>query len=168
MRWWRWGDPLAHNSRHGMSVSDRFWDQVTKGDSCWEWLGSTSRGYGLFALATDDGRVTMQAHRFAYADLVGPIPEGLQLDHLCRNRRCVNPSHLDPCDNRTNSLRGFSASALNARKTHCIHGHELTEENTYRKPDGGRQCKPCRRETDRERRARRSGSATSPQRQPSC
>ena len=153
MRWSRTGDPEAVRRVVGLTDSQRFWQYVSKSEGCWHWKGTTSKGYGLFATGAAGRRVTVQAHRFAYEDTVGPIPDGLQLDHLCRVRHCVRPAHMDPVDNRTNSLRGFSVSALNARKTHCINGHEFTLENTYQKPDGGRQCKTCRRATDRRRRS---------------
>jgi hypothetical protein len=76
-----------------MNTSERFWAKVYRGDDCWEWLAAKSTaGYGRFKVAGG----LVQAHRFAYEDIVGPIPDGLQLDHLCRNRACVNPDHLEP------------------------------------------------------------------------
>jgi hypothetical protein len=134
-----------------MTESDRFWDQVDTTGICWDWQGSTSDGYGLFGRSD---RHVQQAHRYAYEDLVGPIPDELQLDHLCRNRRCVNPDHVEIVTNRINALRGFGVSGINARQTHCIHGHPFDEANTYYKPDGGRQCRACRRETDKSERRR--------------
>lgn len=112
------------------NVLDRFWKKVKKTDSCWEWLVSkTKGGYGQFNL---DGKGDMRyAHRLSYEFLVGPIPKGMQLDHLCRNRGCVNPEHLEIVDNKTNSLRGISEPAKNARKTHCIAGHPLSGKNLY-------------------------------------
>jgi hypothetical protein len=80
--------------------------------------------------------------------LVGPIPEGKQLDHLCRNRACINPEHLEPVTAKENILRGESFSAKNARKTHCIHGHELSGDN-LRILKHGRVCLECRRTKDR-------------------
>lgn len=83
---------------------------------CWEWIGTlSSEGYGRFEKDL--------AHRVSYRRSVGPIPEGLQLDHLCRNRRCVNPEHLEPVTGRINTLRGETLPAMNAAKTECIHGH---------------------------------------------
>lgn len=158
MRWNRTGDPEKVRSRHGMTESDRFWDQVEKRDGHWLWTGGKSSGYGLFGRS--DGR-TQQAHRFAWEDLIGPIPDGLVLDHLkdrCGNRACVKvlsdesgPNHLEPVTSYENWRRGTSFSTINLASTHCIHGHEFTEENTYTKPDGGRQCKACRRITDKNR-----------------
>lgn len=84
------------------------------------------------------------AHRAAYQYLRGPIPDGLQLDHLCWVRRCVNPAHLEVVTARVNTLRGENPAAQNARKTHCHRGHPFDEANTYWRPDGGRDCKACR------------------------
>jgi hypothetical protein len=96
------------------------------------------------------------AHRWAYEFLRAEIPEGLHIDHLCRNRACVNPWHLEPVTNRVNGLRGESVAAQHARKTHCIRGHEFTTENTYPIKNGkGRGCRECSRIKDRERAPRR-------------
>lgn len=124
---------------------ERFWEKVTPGEGdCWEWLGAkNSAGYARLAI----GRGHVRAHRFAFELLVGPIPEGLVLDHLCRNRGCVNPKHLEPVTTE-NVRRG------EAVKTHCIRGHELTDENVYvKKNDGQRRCRLCRNAWHRARRA---------------
>jgi hypothetical protein len=125
-------------------IEARFWAKVEKTDTCWVWSAAKISGYGAFKL---DGRA-IRAHRFAYELLVGPVPEGLPLDHLCRNRACVNPAHLEPVTHRVNILRGEGACAVKARQTHCIHGHEFTLENTYLK-SGKRQCRTCRRSATR-------------------
>jgi hypothetical protein len=83
------------------------------------------------------------AHRVAYEIYRGPIPEGLVLDHLCRNRQCVNPSHLEAVENRTNILRGTGFAAHHARKSHCPQGHEYGTENTYLDKGGMRHCRAC-------------------------
>lgn len=114
-------------------------------DECWVWGGALNvNGYGAFRSSGKDPR-NIRAHRFAYEMLVGPIPDGMELDHLCRNRPCCNPAHLEPVTGRVNIMRGKGAPAENARKTHCPEGHEYTEENTYISPsDGWRQCVACR------------------------
>lgn len=112
---------------------------------CWQWdVLRPDTGYGDFY----DGRAWL-AHRWSYEHHVGPIPEGLEIDHLCRNRGCVNPAHLEPVTPRENTHRGFGPSAQCARQTHCKRGHEFTDENTYRYPHGARACRTCKREHDR-------------------
>lgn len=131
---------------------DQFWSTVDKDGPvpdyrpelgpCWVWTATRlSSGYGSFRF---DGR-SLRAHRVAYELAVGPIPAGLYLDHLCRNRPCVNTAHLEPVTNQENTLRGYGAPAVNARKTHCQHGHEFTPANTYTFPNGRRECRTCKR-----------------------
>lgn len=96
----------------------------------------------------------MGAHRYAYEHFIGPIPEGLQVDHLCRVRNCVNPDHLEAVTCRENVLRGDGVAAANARATHCPQGHAYDEANTYTWTNGGRHCRACARIKTREQRAR--------------
>lgn len=152
MRWKRHGDPLATSRIVGDDAA-RFWSHVDKnGDGgCWNWTGSLdTRGYG----STRIGARMVRAHRHAYETSIGPIPDGLDLDHLCRNRPCVNPEHLEPVPRRVNTLRGISPHANNARKTHCTNGHEFTPENIRLTPSGHRSCWECRRTWERKRRTR--------------
>jgi hypothetical protein len=129
----------------------RFWAKVEKTDSCWLWrAASDTKGYGRFY----DGHSIAAAHRVSYELLVGPIPDGLCIDHLCRVPACVNPSHLEPVTNRENVLRGTGFAARLARKTHCKHGHEFTPENTGSHRGHGRRCRTCAREESRANRAR--------------
>lgn len=110
---------------------------------CWLWMRTlTGAGYGGQSLF---GKKRL-AHRISYELLRGPIPAGLQIDHLCRCRSCVNPDHMETITRRENILRGMSPLAINARKTHCRHGHEFTAENTYvcdNRGSLGRMCKRC-------------------------
>lgn len=135
-------------------AEDRFWVKVVEADSgCWLWTGfADGGGYGRFT--PFHGMSPALAHRFAYEYVVGKIPEGRQIDHLCRNRLCVNPAHLEPVTARENTLRGETVSARNARKKRCVNGHAFDDENTYRRPTGGRGCKECSRERVRARRRR--------------
>lgn len=117
---------------------------------CWIWIGSAVRirdkvEYGKFGLIGGRNGKQTWAHRFAYEFLVGPIPDGLTIDHLCRFTLCVNPRHLEPVTSKVNTLRGNSTSAIHARATHCSHGHPFSEENTCITPSGARQCRACRR-----------------------
>lgn len=131
----------------------RFWGNVSRDPDtgCVMWLGFLDpAGYGRFKV----GEKIVGAHRFAYEFLVGPIPDGLHLDHLCRTPACVNPLHLEPVTPAVNTLRGMGSPAQNARKTHCIHGHEFTPENTIHHPGGRRECRECRNAIQRQRRRR--------------
>lgn len=159
-RWRRTGDP--EKLLRPRAISDPaayFWTKVDKAGAvpahrpdlgpCWLWTGTVSRkGYGHHGW---EG-ATRITHRIAYQLVVGPIPEGLELDHLCRNRACCNPDHLEAVTHAINALRGISANAINARKTHCLRGHEFTPENT-RIDSFGRHCRACRRVRDAEKRA---------------
>lgn len=124
---------------------------------CWIWKGAVHRakhaGYGL--VIRKGKRIFM--HRWFYERFKGPIPDNLQIDHLCRVRACVNPDHLELVTSRENTLRGNGASAVNARKTHCPQGHAYSEENTYRRPNGNRKCRICKREAKRKARLIRPG-----------
>jgi hypothetical protein len=131
-------------------------------NGCWLWSGQIDVGrYGVVRAA--DGKVH-KAHRVAYEAYVGPIPDGLTIDHTCHStdtkcaggptcmhRRCVNPAHLEPVTMRVNALRGNTTAAKHAAKTHCPQGHEYTPENTYSSPKRGeRDCRKCRRVHGRE------------------
>lgn len=130
----------------------RYWNKVAKiADGCWNWTGSgRGHGYGGFTIGDDD----VYAHRVSFMLFYGAIPPDRELDHLCRNRRCVNPSHLECVNHRENVLRGLAGSH-NSIKTECVRGHGFTPENTYIKPNGTRQCRACRRSSDTKRRKQR-------------
>lgn len=113
-------------------------------DGCWEWTAyRNDDGYGRFNI----DNTQRFAHRLAYQHLVGEVPEGTELDHLCGNRGCVNPEHLEPVTHRENVLRGNAPAAQQARQTHCKRGHELDGENLYVEPNGRRRvCRTCKRD----------------------
>jgi hypothetical protein len=139
-----------------VTVEIRFWEKVDDSGDCWEWLAARNpNGYGAFRV---DGQMR-RAHRVAYELIVGPIPPGLRLDHLCRNRGCVNPEHLEPVTQRENIIRGVGpamAAAHQQAKTHCPQGHPYSPENTYYyAPTNGRHCRECSRQRCRRRRAQR-------------
>lgn len=120
----------------------RFWNKVEKTETCWIWKASDQgNGYGQFWT----GKRVMVAHKFLYELMKGPVPIGLVLDHLCRNRRCVNPDHLEIVTFKENLLRGKFADGRFRRSNFCKNGHEYTVENTWRYPLG-KKCRICNKE----------------------
>jgi hypothetical protein len=138
---------------------DRIWANVEKTATCWLWTAKKvdGKGYGQIVLSGHHGK-TAQVHRVVYEALVGPIPEGLQLDHLCRVRRCCRPNHLEPVTQTENQRRGFGFAGVNARKTHCAQGHPFDDANTIIRKRGGRDCRICARAAWRQYGAKRKAS----------
>jgi hypothetical protein len=140
---------MTYKARAVRPIADRIRANVAEIDGCWLYQGALqANGYALVSLGrTAEGRDYL--HRVTYRDAHGEIPAGMDIDHLCRNRACCNPEHLEAVSRRVNLLRGNTITAANAAKTHCKRGHEFTEDNT--RHDGrGRQCRTC----DRIRRGR--------------
>lgn len=125
----------------GLPPGDWFMQRVAVLPSgCWEWQGGKRNEYGHVNYRQ---RAIGPAHRVAYELLIGPVPDGKQIDHLCRTTLCVNPVHLEPVTQRENILRGVSFSAVNARKTHCPKGHPYSGTNVRIRADGARRCLTC-------------------------
>jgi hypothetical protein len=143
-------DPAAEHHRLVSKIASaaKNTDPTT---GCWIWAGAITAGYGR---VKRNGRTDM-AHRVAYELHVGPIPAGLHLDHLCRNRACVNPAHLEPVTRRTNILRGVGPTATNFLKAQCVNGHDLAIARVT--ADGRRDCRLCR--NIRKAEARRAAKA---------
>lgn len=120
---------------------------------CWLWKGNHSKGYGRFLVQSADQQ-TIASHRFAYLAFVGKIPEGLELDHLCRNTRCCNPEHVEPVTREENLRRSDVALGIRSAATHCASGHEFTKANTYIRTSGRRACKECNRRRHQSTRGR--------------
>jgi ribosomal protein L24E len=138
------------SSERSIPTFDRWASKIVRTESgCWEWAGSVDGGgYGHLKVGRrGKTKKTIKTHRFAFEEFRYPVPMGLELDHLCRNRRCSNPFHLEPVTRRENVLRGTGMGARHAAKTHCDGGHELTPENSYSPPGRPhwRQCRICRR-----------------------
>lgn len=152
-RWIRHGDPTAGGPRR-MRGDDlvRLLSKAHKTDHCWIFTGQiNNKGYGLIWFRGSK----RAAHVVAYELLVGPIPTGLELDHLCRNTKCIRPEHLEPVTHAENQRR------LSLAQTHCRRaGHAYTADNTYREPvTGRRRCRTCARIADARRAPRRKGYA---------
>lgn len=142
------GEVLAPSMK--VESMERFWQKVEKTERCWLWRGAVdNNGYGRFRL---NGK-TVYAHRLAYKLSVHSIETDMTLDHLCRNRQCVNPDHLEQVTNKENILRGQAPSAKAARRTTCLNGHVYDDANTYWRKNGQRVCRVCHR--DEMRRTRR-------------
>ena len=128
------------------SIEERFWEKVNKTDSCWIWTGAVNhKGYGFFKSPS-----TPVAHRYSYEITFGKIPDGYQIDHLCKVRNCVRPDHLEAVTPKENNSRS-GCWDINKNKTHCPRGHEYTDDNTYVQKKGSRVCKECARVLGRER-----------------
>jgi hypothetical protein len=146
-RGWRKGEPTAFargHTKNGLPVRGRLLAGIVYMGDCWLWQGAQKDGYGLIRVA---GRMR-SAHRASYETFVGPIPPGLEIDHLCRNHACIYPAHLEPVTHGENVRRGSAPTADNARKTHCLRGHPLSGDNLYIFFQNGkksRACKACRK-----------------------
>lgn len=131
------------------TLQERLWRFIDASGDCWEWVGEQAKGgYGRISTGSAGRRTHTLAHRAVWETLVGPIPDGLTIDHLCRNRRCVNPDHLEPVTFRENCLRGYGVGARAARKTHCPKGHAYAGTNLVG-TERHRECRSCRRERER-------------------
>ena len=138
-------DIFAKNT-WGNSVADK----IDATGDCWEWVGPLhGGGYGHKYYR---GRF-WSTHRLVWSALVGPIPDNMDIDHLCRNRQCCNPDHLEVVTRSTNLLRGIRNGYQ--KKTHCPHGHEYSNENTFVNVRGSRECRTCRRQKNKQRSTRR-------------
>lgn len=133
-------------NRYKMPAKERFETHIKKlDDGCWMWTGKINKntGYGQHGVYKNAIRKDYLAHRYSYELYIGKMPNGFCIDHLCRNRWCVNPDHLEPTTLKENVLRGIGVCAINHQKIHCIHGHLLSGKNLYITPDNRRQCKVC-------------------------
>jgi hypothetical protein len=131
--------------------AERFWEGVDKNGPNGCWIRGGHRNHHGYSMGSMDGK-QQAAHRISYKLCVGSIPEGMQIDHLCRNRVCVNPDHLEAVTPRQNQLRSpLTVSGQNARKTHCPKGHPLSGKNLYVTPKGIRHCRWCNRLRNRAR-----------------
>ena len=135
----------------------RFWAKVATNTNgaCWPWLAcrTSNGGYGKFRI---NGK-TFRAHRVAYILQRGDIPNGMTLDHLCRNTACVNPAHLEVVTSRDNTIRGIGPAAQHARATQCCQGHQYDLINTVYRKNGQRDCRTCKLVSQRAYDARQSG-----------
>lgn len=137
----------------GSSVMDKLMTyHEVMADGCWKWTRATNLGYGRINVGNG---IIRQAHRVSYEEFIGPVPSGLVLDHLCRNRACINPAHLEPVTNKENIIRGTGFCAVNAAKTSCLRGHPLAGENVRISRNGERLCRTCARAYEAGRRMKK-------------
>jgi hypothetical protein len=149
-RWVRHGSPTAGGPMRIADPTQRLLAKIEKTETCWLWRGQVNnKGYGLFWLNGSK----RAAHVVSFLLHGGHIPDGLELDHLCRVTLCVRPDHLEPVTHAENQRR------MGLARTQCIHGHPYTPENTYRGSNGRRRCRECARQRDRERVPRKRKSA---------
>jgi hypothetical protein len=156
----RTGKTPTHRIHSDIPFADRFWARTTPGDNgCILWTASKA-SEGRYGICSYGGRVR-PAHVVAYLHFVGEYDPSLDIDHLCSTTLCVNPDHLEPVTHLENVLRGRSLQAQNARKTHCIRGHDLNDPANVRRfgPEGrSRACRACQRERNRQRRAAKASA----------
>jgi len=126
---------------------------------CWVWTRYLNKGYGALQVGTLAKTKKVLAYKFSWELVNGPVPEGLELDHLCRNRACVRPSHLEPVTHQLNMLRGDTFASRQVQVTECPQGHPYDEKNTHVKSSGKRKCRACDRDRHREIRAARRAAA---------
>lgn len=146
------GDPLGVRTRLA-DPRERFWAKVDKTGTCWLWTrGTDSKGYGKFQAGSSRAEArSVLAHIYAYEDLIGSVPEGLELDHLCRNPACVRPDHLEPVTHAENVRRGRWGEHNRQKlvQTHCLRGHSLADARVNSR--GTRQCRTCHNEAEARR-----------------
>lgn len=135
---------LVHHGPQMVPLELRIWPRIKPvANGCWLWTGAlTDTGYAVLSRLKKHGKSVL-VHRWVYEQLIGAIPDGLQIDHLCRTPPCMNPLHMEPVTMKENILRGTSPAAQRARWTHCIRGHRFTIENTRIDSDGHRLCRTC-------------------------
>ncbi len=132
-----------------VKLEPRFWEKVAVGgtDECWPWRAYINpKGYGSFEVCFNGRAQGIEAQRLGWQIVNGDIPVGATIDHLCRNRACVNPAHMEAVSTKENVLRGVGLTAMNKRKTHCPNGHPYSHANTHVRTRGSRECRTCIRE----------------------